>query len=231
MRYKRRISTVASILIFCFLTACDNVPHHPDPNHLGQADLWDSEDCMIGCWRGLIPGLSSEQEVQDFFESNMDASTLYNGQSDDFNWYNGAETNPSQGYYVRTRVVDDLLWLIWVDGPFNLTIAEILERFGEPQLFEVGVMYYGVESSLLEAHIYFHYPEAGFSFFTYHWGGNIADGSLEICLQANYAIYDFFVYQPNPSSEFAPEAQYIHSGFANMIKRDWQGYSCFVQDW
>lgn len=220
------------IVVTGFLSACENAPQHPDPLQQPQTGLWNSEDCVVACWQGLSPGLSSEETVEAFFQDHLlPTPGVFSGQQDNFNWYTGSVQIDGEEYYPRIRAADGLLQSIWLQGPFNLTLEQVLARFGEPQLLEVGVFLYGAESSVLEGLVYLHYPESGFSFRSYHWGGNIADSSLEICLQPDYLVYDFFVYKSLPISEFVPEEQNIHNDLPNLIQRDWQGYDCFNQGW
>lgn len=223
-------SGIFFLVIFC-LVAC-GIPKHPKPSDQKSLGLWDNPDCMIGCWQGLSPGVSTEEGVQSFFYDNLIPTPgLFSGQEDNYNWYTGAVHLNNSDYYVRTRVVDDVLHNLWLSGPFNLTLEEIIERLGAPQLFEVGVFPYGAESSLLEANVYLHYPESGYSFLTYHWGGNIQDISLEVCLQPNYVVYDFHVYEPIQLSEFVPEEKNMYRRIGLMIEREWQGFERFKQDW
>jgi len=99
--------------------------------------LLTGRPCEPPCWQGLIPGVSTKEEVEDFIATSeyVDRDSVYRERSwgADAIWWESAAwwtTNPEPNAFVLDR---DTLIVVRIQLDYELTLESLLETYGPPQ--------------------------------------------------------------------------------------------------
>ncbi|HUW96182.1 MAG TPA: hypothetical protein VMW58_10380 [Anaerolineae bacterium] len=126
--------------------------------------------CGPPCWQGLTPGVSTEEEVNDFLRSSelVDQSSIFRGDmtrgrgevvGTTIQWWSTANmSNVPRQFGNRSVIKDGMLqyMTIWVDS--EVTLQDLLETYGAPAKFTAWLE--GVESPYVRVTLF--YPRHGF---------------------------------------------------------------------
>ncbi len=161
---------LASVILMC-LGLCVGCGEPPPLD----TSLLTGEPCEPPCWQGLIPGVSTEEEVNDFLRSStlVDQSCIFRGEvtrgrgevvGTTMQWWSTANmSNAPRQLGNDCVIMEGLLQhlTIWLD--YEVTLEDLLERYGAPDKFsawmepvdpphvKVTLLYpgHGFESTLL----------------------------------------------------------------------------------
>ena len=172
----------------------------PDRDTLPSLSLFQSSDCSTGCWENLRPGQSSSQEVEAFFETNVD----YNPQgfrlessTEGVVTYNGTHQN---GFSLSMFVEEDTLLDIELYGPFNVTLSEIIDRLSEPVFVDLSIRHSSVGPSRYDVVFRVFYPEEGYIFDFGQISGievrEVSSEVVEFCLGEDVLVWRAHFVQP-----------------------------------
>ena len=143
-----RVSTSASIALLCMALLIAATSHgcgEPPPL---DTSLLTGDPCEPPCWQGLIPGESTEEEVNQFVRTSelVDQATVFRGaitmgpRSEvvgvSVQWWSPANmANLPRQLGNFADIVDGLLqsMTIWLDS--EVTLQDLLERYGSPDKF------------------------------------------------------------------------------------------------
>jgi hypothetical protein len=150
---KLRLLILASLLVL-FVSACAPAIELRNPGYLQDTSLISGEPCAAPCWRGIIPGetewgdalarLQDDPTLQDVKEQQSEESSEI---AASFQRRDGV---PCCLIYSRDgTLVDQILLQLAPD----ITVAEVLEVYGEPQYVS------GAEVSAEQASLALYYPE------------------------------------------------------------------------
>ena len=192
-----------------------------------DVSLLTGEPCEPPCWQGLTPGVSTEGELYEFLRTSelVDQSTLFQGDITlgsgevigvTIQWWSSANMarSPRQiGNHCDLR--DGVLhWAtIWLDS--EVTLADLLERYGEPYKWS----FTWISIDMPDLDVALHYPNHGF---TAHLTLPADDTWLRPESRVDLVRYHVVV-PPADFLELGPEAGYFHAYKADSL-RDWQGY-------
>jgi len=140
--------------------------------HLVPVDtsLLSGEPCEPPCWQGLTPGVSTEEEVNDFLRSSelVDQSSIFRGEvtrgrgevvGRTIQWWSTANMSNVPRQLGNDCVIEEGTlqhMTIWVDS--EITLQDLLERYGPPAKFTAW--FEGVESPYVRVTLF--YPRHGF---------------------------------------------------------------------
>ena len=142
-----RVSTSASIALLCMALLIAATSHgcgEPPPLDMS---LLTGEPCEPPCWHGLTPGVSTEDEVNDFLRSSelVDQSSIFRGEvtrdrgevvGTTMQWWSTANMSSLPRQLGNNSVIMQglLQYLtIWLDS--EVTLQDLLERYGDPDKF------------------------------------------------------------------------------------------------
>ena len=135
-----------------------------------DTSLLTGEPCEPPCWQGLTPGVSTEEEVNDFLRSSelVDQSSIFRGEltrdrgevvGTTIQWWSTANmSNVPRQFGNDCLIMEGLLQgsIIWLDS--EVTLQDLLERYGAPAKFTAWME--GVESPYVKVTLF--YPRHGF---------------------------------------------------------------------
>jgi hypothetical protein len=121
-----------------------------------DTSLLTGEPCQPPCWQGLTPGLSTQEEVNEFTRTSgfVNAQTLYPGRLS----RGGQRVGVSMQWRSTTgrgsgsnsfAIEDGVLKYIIIYPDYDLTLENLIDRYGTPGKFRViiagsGLPYLGV---------------------------------------------------------------------------------------
>jgi hypothetical protein len=156
------VLTVVALLA-CACTGCG------EPPPLDTSFL-TGDPCEPPCWQGLTPGVSTEDEVEEFLGSSklVEQSSIFRGEvtrdrgevvGTTIQWWSTANTSNLPRQFGNHSVIKDGMlqyMTIWVDS--EVTVQDLLERHGPPAKFTAWLE--GVESPYVKVTLF--YPRHGF---------------------------------------------------------------------
>jgi hypothetical protein len=214
---------VAMSLPLLILVASFGCRAAPPPD----ASLLTGDPCEPPCWQGLTPGVSTEEEVYEFVRTSelVDQTTLYiRNRTDDtgevvgvaVHWRSranmaGVPRQFGNSFMVRDGVVQAIM--VFLDC--EVTLADLLERYGEPHRW--SVTWVSLEMPDLDVTLY--YPDHGFA-------AQLTLPADDTWLRPESSVdlvRYYVVVSPADFLELGPEAGYFYAYEADSL-RDWQGY-------
>ena len=224
-----RPATSVSIPLLCFallIAAICSGCGEPPPLDMG---LLTGEPCEPPCFRGLTPGVSTHEEVNQFVRTSgfVNPQTLFRS-----GVYRGGErvglSIQWRSTAARSGNVDSNEFLIeggvlrnmFVYPDYDLTLERLLQRYGSPQKFNVMVT--GRHVPLLRVTLF--YPARGFT------------ASLELpvdepVLRPESTVIQVWYSEAGPLETFIERGiSYLGSYLGSIPEqwleslRDWQGY-------
>jgi len=146
------------VLVILFLLASGCVPE-PTPTPAAGQLILDSP-CSPPCWYHIIPGKTTEEEVQDLLTQIPNLDLERTAKAGPRSIYSGLyflffiEDLQSGVIYVKGKIVDSIILF----GDFNLSLEKTIDGFGPPvQIVSTIRMTGDVQTKSL----YLLYPEAG----------------------------------------------------------------------
>jgi hypothetical protein len=160
-----RTQELATVLLLC-LGLCAGCGEPPPVD----VSLLTGEPCEPPCWQGLTPGVSTEEEVNDFLRSSelVDQASIFRGEvtrdrgevvGTTIQWWSTANmSNVPRQFGNDCLITEGLLQdlIIWLDS--EVTLEDLLERYGAPVKFTAWME--GVESRYVKVTLL--YPRYGF---------------------------------------------------------------------
>jgi len=116
------------------------------PEEQDQSWLTD-QPCQAPCWYGLEPGVSTMQQVvdtvselsfirlEDVYKSEIDVWSYYVNSSIPGSGLGYGCANPPNDPCVAFSFIDDQLHSIILTPNFSITLGEVIEQIGPPDLF------------------------------------------------------------------------------------------------
>jgi hypothetical protein len=135
--------------------------------HATPAPVVDTDDsirtqlpCMIPCWQGLIPGVSTTADVQALSQSLpfiYTAWTKGDGYEDNdyIIWWRNAYGQAGSRVYIRNNVVR----VMSISPNNGMTLEDMIRIYGEPSGFQYSYFHSGNGTSELRFSLY--YPQYG----------------------------------------------------------------------
>lgn len=129
--------------------------------HTTDKSLLTDVPCAAPCWQGIMPGVSTEVEVRQILETNPYVQgEIWEGHYEGWrviNWH------PSRGRGITNHMLfrHGVAYLIRLGIVYDLTVEEILEKYGPPEAILVDVG--GLPERAYTA-IYLYYPSKGLEF-------------------------------------------------------------------
>jgi len=135
-----------------------------------DTSLLTGEPCEPPCWQGLTPGVSTEEEVNNFLLSSelVDQSSIFRGAvtlgtgevvGTTIQWWSGANMSSVPRQFGNDFIIEDGLlqhMTIWVDC--EATLQDLLERYGAPDNFTAWMLPYAPPN----VKVTLFYPRHGF---------------------------------------------------------------------
>jgi hypothetical protein len=157
-----RTRELATVLLLC-LGLCVGCGEPPPVDR----SLLTGEPCQPPCWQGLMPGVSTEDQVNEFLRTSpfVQRTTIYRGRVTrsgemagvSIDWLSTANVQGAHAvnsFRVEGGVLRDII--VYLDS--KATLKELLEVYGPPDGFSAGLT--GVESTRVDVVLL--YPEHGF---------------------------------------------------------------------
>ena len=154
MRPRRLAHIVLLALPLAVLAASVSCGETPPEGPLVPVDtsLLTGEPCEPPCWQGLTPGVSTEEEVNDFLLSSelVDQSSIFRGAvtlgtgevvGTTIQWWSGANMSSVPRQFGNDCTVEGGLlrhMTIWLDC--EVTLEDLLERYGDPAKFTAWLL-------------------------------------------------------------------------------------------
>ena len=189
--------------------------------------LLTGEPCGPPCWQGLLPGVSTEQEVYEFLKSSelVDRTTIYRGDITlgsgkvvgvTLQWWSTADMawSPRQfgnEFDMRNGVVQEIM--VFLDC--EVTLADLLERYGDPHRWRAD----WVAPDIPDVDVTLYYPNHGFTAWLRLPAGDRWLRPENKVLEVRYTR----MVPPEDFLELGPEAGYFDAYEAESL-RDWKGY-------
>jgi hypothetical protein len=106
--------------------------------------LLTGEPCQPPCWQGLTPGVSTQEEVEEFLRTSelVDQTSIFRGEvtrgrgevvGTTIQWWSTANMSNSPRQFGNHSVIKDGMlqyMTIWLDC--EVTLEDLLERYGPP---------------------------------------------------------------------------------------------------
>lgn len=223
MRTTEALSRAALTLSFLMLvgsTACDE----------GQpvdTSLLSGKPCEPPCWQGLTPGVSTEEEASEFVRISelVDRTAVY--QSDltlgtgevvgvSMQWWSSANTARTWREHPNEFIVkDDVLQDIAVFLDYEVTLGDLLTRYGSPHRWEVQ----WVSLDTLDIDVMLYYPTRGFT-------ARVRLPSFGVSLEPSSEVRQVRYLRPLQNEDFlslGPQVGYFPVDEAESL-REWAGY-------
>lgn len=139
MKHLRTLFNLA--LASCFLAAMVSISSCTlTQERLVTKGLLTAEPCGPPCWQGLVPGVSTEEEVREFLGSSdyVGPYTEYPGRFEGVTvvrWQRTWETRRWNEFDMRHGLL--VLMGMYVDS--GVTLERVVDRYGPPDKFEAGL--------------------------------------------------------------------------------------------
>jgi len=151
------ISLLAAIT---YLNSCIS----PEPEGLVAQGLLMGEPCSPPCWQGLVPGTSTEAEVDEFLAHSEYVDGVY---KDDYwkthaiRWRPMGRMSGDNSFAARNGML--VLMRMYVDS--EVTLGQVVDRYGPPDKYAAGrsvhpepvyivaVLFYREHGMILELHL------------------------------------------------------------------------------
>jgi hypothetical protein len=214
-RSHRRMLLCLAVVMVAMSAGCGE----PPPLDMS---LLTREPCEPPCWQGLMPGVSTEDQVNEFttiYRGRVTRSGEMAGVSID--WLSTA--NVQGAHAVNSfRVEDGVLRDIIVYLDSKATLKELLEVYGPPDGFSAGLT--GVESTRVDVVLL--YPEHGFIAF-------LSLPAHDPSLQPDSVLSWLWYFRAAPLDRFLEltrEVGFFSGGVDVESFRDWEGYGPLAAD-
>jgi hypothetical protein len=192
-----------------------------------DTSLLTSEPCEPPCWQGLVPGVSTEEEVNEFVRTSelVDQTTLFRGDITrgtgevvgvSVQWWSRADMAgvPRQfgnSFSIKGGVLQDMK--IFLD--YEVTLEELLSRYGEPHKWSTS----WVSLHVPDVDVKLYYPNHGLTV----WLRLPAD---DVWLRPENKVRRVRYSRVVPLDQFlelGPEIGYFYADEEESL-REWQGY-------
>lgn len=196
--------------------------------HVAPVDtsLLTGEPCEPPCWQGLTPGVSTEEEVNDFLRSSdlVDQSSIFRGEltrdrgevvGTTIQWWSTANmSNVPRQFGNNCLIMEGLLQgsIIWLDS--EVTLQDLLERYGAPAKFTAWME--GVESPYVKVTLF--YPRHGFEATLM-----IRQGEVELRPESEIVSVWYFR-SASQIEDYLRLCREIGYQWSEDILQDWHGY-------
>ncbi len=192
-----------------------------------DTSLLTGEPCEPPCWQGLIPGVSTEEDVNEFVRTSelVDQSTLFRGDITrgtgevvgvGVHWWSRADmAGVPRQFGNSVSIEDGVLRRIMVFLDYEVTLADLLGRYGAPRKWSSS----WVSLHIPDMDVELYYPNHGFT----AWLRLPAD---DVWLRPESKIRRVRYCRVVPLEEFlelGPEAGYFLADELESL-RDWEGY-------
>jgi hypothetical protein len=141
-----RVSYPTSGWVLCLATVIVTVCScAAPPQSLVTDGFLDGAECSPPCWQGLVPGVSTEQDIIQFLDTRQQQVDPFSVERDSHDgavvvrWRTTRQTQGENWFELHNGVLQTMN--LHMDSP--LTLGELLEAFGAPDKLEAG---YSVES-------------------------------------------------------------------------------------
>lgn len=191
-----------------------------------DTSLLTGEPCEPPCWHGLTPGVSTEEDVNEFVRTSelVDRSTLFRGDVTSgrgdvvgvmLQWWSAADMANVPRQLGNSIVIKDGLvqyMTIWLD--VEVTLQGLLERYGSPEKFTAW--WEGVEVSYVKVTLY--YPRHGFT-------TTLIIPPYDVQLTPESEVVGVWYFRAAPLEEFFELSREIgYPTVSDDVLQDWQGY-------
>ena len=217
---------------FCFLE-CGIPPKPPNPADLPALQFLGTGDCASECWQVLEPGKTTDAQVRQFFDT-LPFGALLHGQMFGYDWYDRGSSGRQDEYWAQAVIKDGILVRIRLGGPFNVSLEDILDRFGEPSYVWIGLGSYG-PTTTAEISFQLLYPDNGLVFESMYWDQHTEDGTVTFCPREDNVVYTVVMVRPGPAESvahdlFDPEGagELAQTTIARIVAdyMEWPGFRC-----
>jgi hypothetical protein len=120
--------------------------------------LLTGEPCEPPCWRGLTPGVSTEEEVLEYAASSRDLADSYRDTSAGrtvIQWQTHCAVTQRVDNFLLIR--DDVLSVVMVCLDYQFTLEQLLEAYGPPEKFRANWK----GGSSIDAEVILFHPTSG----------------------------------------------------------------------
>lgn len=130
----RRLFLLFAVLIAVVLTACAPPINLLDENNLHDTSLLSGDPCEAPCWNGIVPGETSFRDAMIMVEDDARFTNVEEVELEDatderlFSFAEGEGNTCCQVLSESGGIIDSMLLFL---AP-EITVGEILEKFGEP---------------------------------------------------------------------------------------------------
>lgn len=192
-----------------------------------DTSLLTGEPCEPPCWQGLTPGVSTEEEVNEFVWTSelVDRTTLFRGDITrgtgevvgvTVQWWSRADTAgvPRQfgnDFGIEGGVLQDMM--IWLDC--EVTLEDLLSRYGPPHKWSTS----WVAPDVPDVDVVLYYPNHGFT-------ASLTLPADDVWLRPDSNVDLVRYYPVVPLEDFlqlGPELGYFYA-YEEESLREWQGY-------
>jgi hypothetical protein len=185
----------------------------------GGADrsLLTGQPCGPPCWQGLVPGVSTLEEVLAYMKRSYYVGDYYRDGSI-IRWQS-TQGGRSYGAWNAFAVEGDLLMVIRTYLDYDLTLDQLLERYGPPEKFQANWK----GGSSVDADITLFYPALGLAPRVELKPSN---GGYD--LQPDTLVILVWYFPPTSLEGLVDLAGYIpfpqKEEYAETVLQDWHGY-------
>jgi hypothetical protein len=222
---------VAVGLLIGGVGCAQNDAHTPEPvrtlaSMVSISDItispFTTDPCAPPCWQNIAPGITTVSEAQEilFDELDLDAACIYDADyKEDFADYTNHEI-PVFAIQCSDLVImakdDGIVAELWLWPTEQITAAQIIEVFGEPDLVyssdDMGVDY----GEMTEARFSIPYPQLGIML-------NFARPGTEYLLEPDVRLSDMQYWSP------ASDVQLSYCiGSVSCHENKWVGYGEYL---
>ncbi len=192
-----------------------------------DTSLLTGEPCEPPCWQGLVPGVSTEEEVNEFVRTSelVDQTTLFRGDITrgtgevvgvSVQWWSRADTAGVPRQFGNDfSIKDGVLQYMMIFLDYEVTLEELLSRYGEPHKWSTS----WVSLHIPDVDVKLYYPNHGLT----AWLRLPAD---DVWLRPENRVRRVRYSRVVPLEDFlelGPEIGYFLPGQEEAL-RDWQGY-------
>ncbi len=184
MRNLKYVLPLYLLLFGCYFLS--DVPPGPTPDQttLPNPHLFDSPNCISGCWQGLHPGVTTTADLISYLNQIAATDTLSTIQGG----YTEYSIVHKDGFSVYALTEGDVLVRIELTGLLNLNLGDITNTLGVP--VATWISYYITENAgPRNVTLRLYYPQSGYVFYFDTRGGlditMISDTMVKICFNEN----------------------------------------------
>jgi len=189
--------------------------------------LLTGEPCEPPCWQGLTPGVSTEEEASQFLRISelVDRTTLYRSHLTlgtgavvgvSMQWWSSANTSRTWREHPNEFIVKDgVLHEIAVFLDCNVTLGDLLTRYGSPHRWEVLC----VSLDTPDIDVILYYPTRGVT-------ARVRLPSLGVPLEPSTEVRQVRYLRPLQKEDFlslGPQVGYFPVDEVESL-REWAGY-------